>query len=92
MKLKDSIIQTTTLVQFDSKLNYYNPNLYIVTHKTAPALNDVKKSKRMQNLTAYLNAKKNPVTETESPTNLNLSIAEESFKGKVSRAAPTKNY
>ncbi len=46
----------------------------------------------MQNLTAYLNAKKNPVKNNESPTNLNLSIAEESLQGKVSRAAPTKEY
>ena len=92
MKLQDSIIQTTQLVQFDAKLNYYNPNLYIVTHKTVPSLRDIKKTKRMQNLTAYLNAKKNPVKNNESPTNLNLSIAEESLQGKVSRAAPTKEY
>ena len=77
MKLQDSNIQTTQLVQFDAKLNYYNPNLYIITHKTGPSLRDVKKSKRMQNLTAYLNAKKNPITE--APTNYNLSLAEESF-------------
>ena len=43
MKVADSLIQTTQLVQFDKKLNYYNPNLFIVTHKDAPALKDIKK-------------------------------------------------
>jgi len=57
-------------------LNYYNPNLYIVTHKDAPALKDIKKQKRL-NLEAYLNAKRNP--GKEEPTGLNLSIAESSF-------------
>jgi hypothetical protein len=77
-------------VQFDKKLNYYNPNLYIVTHKDAPALKDIKKQKRMINLEAYLNAKRNP--RTEEPTGLNLSIAESSLQTKVAKSAPTKEH
>lgn len=90
MKVADSLIQTTQLVQFDRKLNYYNPNLYIVTHKNAPALKDIKKQKRMVNLEAYLNAKRNPLTE--APTQQNLSIAESNLKTKVGKGAPTKEY
>ena len=77
MKVADSLIQTTQLVQFDKKLNYYNPNLYIITHKDAPALKDVKKQKRMVNLEAYLNAKRNTINE--QPTGSNLSLAESNF-------------
>lgn len=90
MKVTDSLIQTTQLVQFDKKLNYYNPNLYIVTHKDAPALKDIKKQKRMVNLEAYLNAKRNPVTE--EPTGLNLSLAELALQTKVGKGAPTKEH
>jgi hypothetical protein len=90
MKVTDSLIQTTQLVQFDKKLNYYNPNLYIVTHKDAPALKDIKKQKRMVNLEAYLNAKRNPVTE--EPTGLNLSLAELALQTKVGKGAPTKDH
>jgi len=77
MKVADSLIQTTQLVQFDKKLNYYNPNLYIITHKDAPALKDIKKQKRMVNLEAYLNAKRNPIND--QPTGSNLSLAESNF-------------
>jgi len=90
MKVADSLIQTTQLVQFDKKLNYFNPNLYIVTHKDAPALKDIKKQKRMVNLEAYLNAERNPITE--APTNLNLSLAESKLQTKVAKSAPTKEH
>jgi len=44
----------------------------------------------MVNLEAYLNAKRNPITE--EPTGLNLSLAESKLQTKVAQSAPTKEY
>lgn len=44
----------------------------------------------MVNLEAYLNAKRNPVTE--EPTGLNLSLAELALQTKVGKGAPTKEH
>jgi hypothetical protein len=51
----DTITTKTRAVQFDPNLNYYNPNLFIVSHKHTPCLNDVKKLKQPIHFEAYLN-------------------------------------
>ncbi len=86
----DTITTQTRAVQFDRALNYYNPNLYIVSHKHTPCLNDVKRQKRPLHLEAYLNQPK-PKVAYAPATGQNLSEAEQNFKQKVGKHAPTKH-
>lgn len=55
MHVIDSIIQSTTMVRHDPLLNYWNPNLQIVTHKPIPMVHDqIKSGKKMPGLKTYL--------------------------------------
>ena len=56
MHVRDSIIQSTTVVAFDKKLGYSQPNLHIITHKAAPALREeIMEKKALPHLRAFLN-------------------------------------
>lgn len=91
MKVSDSNIQSTQLHCWDPKLNYYNPHLFIVTHKDHPNVIDVRAEKKPCHLEEYLNMPKPRVHQT-NPTMANLSVAESALKQKVSKNAPTKAY
>ncbi len=68
MHVIDSIIQSTTMVRHDPLLNYWNPNLQIVTHKPIPMVHDqIKSGKKMPGLKTYLTQSKQE-SYNEPPT------------------------
>jgi len=89
MNPSDTITTQTRQVQFDSNLNYFNPNLLIVSHKHTPCILDVKKQKRPAHLEAYLNMAK-PKDQYPSPTGQLLSDAEQNLRQHTGKHAPTK--
>lgn len=52
-----SLVYDIKQVRYEPPADFYNPNLTIVTHKTAPRLNEQIKVKR-RSLSSLLNSKK----------------------------------
>jgi hypothetical protein len=88
----NTLILETRSIRFEPPADFYNPNLTIVTHKTAPKLSD-QISVKQRSLSALLNSKRVPNSENKDPNYLNnLGQFENALSPAVSKNAPLKQH
>lgn len=82
-KVRNSIVQTTQVVEHDHALDYFDPRLSIVTHKTSSYLQDqLKQGRKMENFEQYLRkSNKTPLLPERAAELKRMRIAKEVARG-----------